>query len=265
MIPRQVLKSAPQDDPLPCAGAPLHVDPRIPFPREALAGFPTHARGWHRRSPLGWAAQLLAQTRWSCQGGSAFPGKTKNRLLPAGASAAPARAPAGGRFWDGGVQIPVPEVARTMTGTRQARGTTAGTSTGSARGEAEPPRLRRCPAAFPVPAPAAAAADSSRPCQEMSFSSGEVFAQWLPPRPHPARHTRARARRLRLLFAPMATCEGPHASFLPLLFLGSPSAGNAGLGAAGVAGGGGQAVTLVGLSGYCPALRPSSGNPGGFN
>ncbi|XP_041880307.1 tumor necrosis factor alpha-induced protein 8-like protein 1 isoform X1 [Corvus kubaryi] len=58
----------------------------------------------------------------------------------------------------------------------------------------------------------------------MSFSSGEVFTQWLPPRPHPARHTRARARRLRLLFAPMATCEGQHASCLPLLFLGSPGA-----------------------------------------
>lgn len=132
-------------------------------------------------------------------------------------------------------------------------------------GRGRTPPSAPVPRSLPGPAPAAAAADSSRPCQEMSFSSGEVFAQWLPPRPHPARHTRARARRLRLLFAPMATCEGPHASFLPLLFLGSPSAGNAGLGAAGVAGGGGQAVTLVGLSGYCPALRPGSGNPGGFN
>lgn len=90
MVPHQTLRSA-----LPCVRAPLHADPRTPFPREALPGIPHPCPGLAPPEPLGWAAQLLAQTRW---GRSAFPGKTKNRLLPMGASAAPARAPREGDF-----------------------------------------------------------------------------------------------------------------------------------------------------------------------
>ncbi|XP_018777415.1 tumor necrosis factor alpha-induced protein 8-like protein 1 isoform X1 [Serinus canaria] len=139
------------------------------------------------------------------------------------ASAAPARAPAGRRFWDGGVSS-VPGGGDGDGDTpsawhRQRAGQGGSTGCGGA------PRHSRSPAAFPVPAPAA---DSPRPCQETSFSPGGVFTQCLPPGLTPL-GTHAPGQRLRLLFAPMATCEGrqPPPTFLPLsplLFLASPGA-----------------------------------------
>lgn len=127
----------------------------------------------------------------------------------------------------------MPEVKGTVTGTYQGLGTTAGSSTGSEQGKVEPPPCQHSrsplqPRIHPGPA------------EERSFSSGQVFAQRLPAASPRWAHT-SPGRRLRLLCAPMATCEGSHASFLPLLFLGSPGAGNEALGAAGVTGGGGQA------------------------
>ncbi|KAM9619906.1 tumor necrosis factor alpha-induced protein 8-like protein 1 isoform 1-T1 [Morphnus guianensis] len=86
----------------------------------------------------------------------------------------------------------------------------------------------RCPAkAMPVFPTAShsrshAGRDFCHPCQEMSFSSGEVFTQWLPLWPHPARHTRAGPGGSRCCLHPWQRardgyCKRRCASFLLLL------------------------------------------------
>lgn len=168
---------------------------RIPFPRgagewEALAGFTTYARGW---SPLGSAAWLLAQTRWSCRGRLTFPG--------IGAKEKPKTYRKKIMGW--GVQIPVPEMVRTMMGTwpsawhehqeQAEQDTTCGA------------RLRRCQRFPQHPHPLLQGALVALPRKEFFLGRGVYSVASSLASPCSA-HTR-RTWRLSVLFAPMATCE----------------------------------------------------------
>lgn len=127
----------------------------------------------------------------------------------------------------------------------------------------------RCPAkampAFPAASHSRSRAgrDFCHPCQEMSFSSGEVFTQWLPLWPHPARHTRAGPGGSRCCLHPWQRardgyCKRRRASFL-LLLLCHPNAGKMGSGSwRGHGRLGDRLATAVGLSGYIPVPRRRS-------
>ena len=123
------------------------------------------------------------------------------------------------------------------------------------RGDAAVPR------SIPGPSQSCAGRGFCHPCQEMSFSSGEVFTQWLPLWPHPARHTRAGPGGSRCSLHPWqrarhSYCKRWRASFL---LLRRSSAGKNGvwkLEGSRMVGNG--LVTAVMLSGYIPVPRRHS-------